>query len=192
MMIQQMTTVTNQGVYSGPRRVLVLGGSSSYGLASRLTATFGAGADTLSVGYDRPPQGESLGSAGWWNQVYFKQAAEQAGHIARNLNADVFSPATKRAVIEEIQTHFGGAIDLLVYSIAAPKRVNPVNPTEVWRSVIKPLGQAVTDATLDLEHEKLVSTTVPRPLLPNWPPQFMSWGAKIGNYGSTRYRLPGC
>ncbi|ATU70178.1 enoyl-[acyl-carrier-protein] reductase FabV [Levilactobacillus brevis] len=161
MMTQQMTAITNQGTYPGPRRVLVLGGSSSYGLASRLTATFGAGADTLSVGYDRPPQGESLGSAGWWNQVYFKQAAEQAGHIACNLNADVFSPATKRAVIEEIQTHFGGAIDLLVYSIAAPKRVNPVNPTEVWRSVIKPLGQAVTDATLDLEHEKLVSTTVP-------------------------------
>ncbi|WCJ47932.1 trans-2-enoyl-CoA reductase family protein [Levilactobacillus brevis] len=161
MMTQQMTAITNQGTYPGPRHVLVLGGSSSYGLASRLTATFGAGADTLSVGYDRPPQGESLGSAGWWNQVYFKQAAEQAGHIARNLNADVFSPATKRAVIEEIQTHFGGAIDLLVYSIAAPKRVNPVNPTEVWRSVIKPLGRAVTDATLDLEHEKLVSTTVP-------------------------------
>lgn len=161
MMTQQMTAITNQGTYPGPRHVLVLGGSSSYGLASRLTATFGAGADTLSVGYDRPPQGESLGSAGWWNQVYFKQAAEKAGHIARNLNADVFSPATKRAVIEEIQTHFGGAIDLLVYSIAAPKRVNPVNPTEVWRSVIKPLGRAVTDATLDLEHEKLVSTTVP-------------------------------
>lgn len=160
MMAQQIATVTQQGRYSGAHHALILGGSSSYGLASRITAAFGEGADTLSVGYERPPKADFLGTAGWWNQIFFKQAAEKAGYVAENLNADVFLPETKRVVIDRIKSQFDGQIDLLVYSIAAPKRKNPANPEEVWRSVIKPLGQPLTDATLDLEHEKLVSTTL--------------------------------
>jgi len=160
MMAQQIATVTKRGTYAGAKHALILGGSSSYGLASRLTAAFGMGAATLSVGYERPPRSDFLGTAGWWNQVFFKQAAKKAGLLAENLNADVFLPETKRAVIQAIKADFGGKIDLLVYSIAAPKRKNPVNPDEAWRSVIKPLGAPLTDYTLDLEHEKLVETTL--------------------------------
>lgn len=160
MMAQQIATVTSKGKYLGAQRALILGGSSSYGLASRITAAFGEGAATLSVGYERPPRPDFMGSAGWWNQLFFKRAAEEAGLVAENLNADVFLSETKRQVIQKIEQRLGGQIDLLVYSIAAPKRKNPANLDEVWRSVIKPLGAPVTDDTLDIEHEKLVSTTL--------------------------------
>ncbi|WP_125581064.1 trans-2-enoyl-CoA reductase family protein [Levilactobacillus cerevisiae] len=160
MMVNQIKTVVDHGAYMGAKHALILGGSSSYGLASRITAAFGTGAATLSVGYERPPRPDFLGTAGWWNQVFFKQVADKAGILAENVNADVFLPATKRDVIAAIKEKFGGQIDLLVYSIAAPKRQNPTDPDEVWRSVIKPLGEPVTDDTLDLEHERLVSTTL--------------------------------
>lgn len=157
---QQIETVRSRGHYAGAQCALILGGSASYGLGSRITAAFGQGATTISVGYARPPQDEFLGAAGWWNQVYFKRAAERAGLTAQNFNANAFLPSTKRLVIDYVRQELTTPIDLLVYSIAAPKRVNPVNPDEVWRSVIKPIGQTVTDFSLDLEREKLVEQTV--------------------------------
>ncbi|MGX6428472.1 enoyl-[acyl-carrier-protein] reductase FabV [Levilactobacillus yonginensis] len=160
MVQQQIQAVTDADRFTGPQRALILGGSSSYGLASRITAAFGAGAATLSVGYSRPPQDDYLGTASWWNQVYFKQAAEAAGLQADNINANAFLPSTKRAVIEAIQRNFGGSIDLLVYSIAAPKRQDPVDPDNVWRSVIKPIGQPVSDFSVNLEHQRLESISL--------------------------------
>ncbi|WP_191988170.1 trans-2-enoyl-CoA reductase family protein [Levilactobacillus enshiensis] len=160
MLQSQIETVRAKGQYTGAKRALILGGSASYGLASRVTAAFGQGAATVSVGYARPPQDDFLGAAGWWNQVFFKQAAEAAGLVAKNFNANAFLPATKRDVIHYLQTELDGPIDLLVYSIAAPKRVNPFDPDEVWRSVIKPIGQTVTDFTVDLQRNQLLATTI--------------------------------
>ncbi|MFC6261388.1 enoyl-[acyl-carrier-protein] reductase FabV [Levilactobacillus fujinensis] len=159
MMQSQIAVVREKGQYTGAKRALILGGSASYGLASRVTAAFGQGAATVSVGYARPPQDNFLGAAGWWNQVFFKQAAEAAGLVAKNFNANAFLPATKRDVIHYIQSELDGPIDLLVYSIAAPKRVNPFDPNEIWRSVIKPIGKSVTDFTVDLAHNQLLTTT---------------------------------
>ncbi|AKP65992.1 trans-2-enoyl-CoA reductase [Levilactobacillus koreensis] len=160
MLQSQIEVVRQKGQYTGAKRALILGGSASYGLASRVTAAFGQGAATVSVGYARPPKDEFLGAAGWWNQVFFKQAAEAAGLVAKNFNANAFLPATKRDVIHYIQSELDGPIDLLVYSIAAAKRVNPFDPSEVWRSVIKPIGKSVTDFTVDLERNQLLSTTI--------------------------------
>ncbi|MFC6274082.1 enoyl-[acyl-carrier-protein] reductase FabV [Levilactobacillus tangyuanensis] len=153
--------VQTAGTYDGAKNALILGGASGYGLASRVTVAFGQGANTLSVGYERAPQGESLGTAGWWNQVYVKQAAEAQGLRAVNVNADAFLTATKQQVIDRLQREHWAPLDLVVYAIAAPKRVNPADATEVWRSVIKPIGQSVTDETLDLAHERLVRQTLP-------------------------------
>ncbi|KRN02370.1 trans-2-enoyl-CoA reductase [Levilactobacillus senmaizukei DSM 21775 = NBRC 103853] len=152
--------VQSAGMYDGAKNALILGGASGYGLASRMVVAFAQGANTFSVGYERAPQGASLGSAGWWNQVYVKQAAEAQGLRAVNLNADAFLAATKQQVIDRLRRENWQPLDLIVYAIAAPKRVNPADPTEVWRSAIKPIGQSVTDETLDLEHERLVLRTL--------------------------------
>lgn len=160
MMVQQIETVRQRGAYAGAKRALILGGSASYGLGSRLTAAFGQGATTISVGYARPPHDDFLGAAGWWNQVYFKQAAERAGLVAQNFNANAFLNSTKQLVIDYVRQRLDGPIDLLVYSIAAPKRINPEDPDEVWRSVIKPIGAPVTDFSVDLEREELVKQTI--------------------------------
>ncbi|WP_203640453.1 enoyl-[acyl-carrier-protein] reductase FabV [Levilactobacillus andaensis] len=160
MLQSQIEVVRQKGQYTGAKRALILGGSASYGLASRVTAAFGQGAATVSVGYARPPKDDFLGAAGWWNQVFFKEAAEAAGLVAKNFNANAFLPATKRDVIHYIQSELDGPIDLLVYSIAAPKRVNPFDSDEVWRSVIKPIGKPVTDFTVDLERNQLLATTI--------------------------------
>lgn len=157
---QQIATVRSRGPYAGAKCALILGGSASYGLGSRITAAFGQGATTISVGYARPPQDDFLGAAGWWNQVYFKRAAQRAGLVAQNFNANAFLASTKRLVIDYVRQELSTPIDLLVYSIAAPKRVNPTNPDEVWRSVIKPIGRSVTDFSLNLEQEKLLEQTV--------------------------------
>ncbi|WP_211089660.1 enoyl-[acyl-carrier-protein] reductase FabV [Levilactobacillus tujiorum] len=160
MMAQQIQTVRDRGTYAGAKCALILGGSASYGLGSRLTAAFGQGATTISVGYARPPHDDFLGAAGWWNQVYFKQAAERAGLIAQNFNANAFLPSTKQLIVDYVRQKLTTPIDLVVYSVAAPKRANPANPDEVWRSVIKPIGAAVTAASLDLAQERLIQQTI--------------------------------
>lgn len=157
----QIAYVQGKGHYQGAKKALIIGGSSSYGLASRITTAFGQGADTISVSYERPPRDEKmLGTAGWYNNVYFREAAEQAGLIAKNFNGDCFTQAVKDQVIDYIKQEFGGQIDLLVYSVAAPKRVNPDNSDEVWRSVIKSIGQPVTGENINLEKNELFEQTV--------------------------------
>ncbi|MFC6182164.1 enoyl-ACP reductase FabV [Lactiplantibacillus daowaiensis] len=159
--LNQIAYVQAKGHYAGAKKALIIGGSSSYGLASRITTAFGQGADTISVSYERPPRDEKmLGTAGWYNNVFFREAAEKAGLIAKNFNGDAFTQDIKDQVIDYIKTTFGGQIDLLVYSVAAPKRINPDNPDEVWRSVIKSVGESVTGENIDLEKNELFEQTV--------------------------------
>lgn len=159
--LNQIAYVQGKGHYEGAKKALVIGGSSSYGLASRVTAAFGQGADTICVAFERPPKDESmLGTAGWYNNVYFRQEAEKAGLIAKNFNGDCFTQDMKDQVIDYIKKEFGGPIDLLVYSVAAPKRTNPANPDETWRSVIKPVGQSVTGENINMEENSLFEQTV--------------------------------
>ncbi len=124
--LNQINYVKSKGKYKGPKKVLILGGSSSYGLATRITTAFGSDADTINVSYERGPKNlDNLGSAGWYNNIFFREFAEQAGLIAKNFIGDAYSMDMKKQVIDYIKQEFGGEIDLLVYSLAAPKRMGP-------------------------------------------------------------------
>ncbi|KRN26628.1 enoyl-ACP reductase FabV [Liquorilactobacillus mali] len=159
--LNQIAYVQSKGPYKGAKKALIVGGSSSYGLASRITTAFGQGADTINVAFERPPKNENmLGTAGWYNNIYFREEAEKKGLKAKNFIGDCFTQSMKEQVIDYIKSDFGGKIDLLVYSVAAPKRTNPNNPNEVWRSVLKPVGESVSGKTINLEKNTLVDQTI--------------------------------
>ncbi|PMH41422.1 trans-2-enoyl-CoA reductase [Vibrio sp. 10N.286.49.B3] len=153
-------------IKDGPKRVLVIGASSGFGLASRIALTFGgAQADTIGVSFERAPSEKNVGTAGWYNNVFFKQRAEENGSIAINILGDAFAKETRAKVIEAIETYFEGEVDLIIYSLAAGFR--PKNPEniqkegdEFWRSAIKPIGDSVTGATILLENDEWLDTTI--------------------------------
>ena len=162
-------SVSNQIAYvksanpikQGPKRVLIIGGSSGLGLAARIALTFGgANADTISVSLEKSPTEQRTGSAGFYNNYYFKKAAEQENRIAINIHGDAFSKQLKEDVIEAIETYFEGEVDLVIYSLASGVRPNP-DTGELWRSAIKPIGEAVTGSTLMLETDEWHQTTLP-------------------------------
>ncbi|WFF98088.1 enoyl-ACP reductase FabV [Aeromonas caviae] len=155
--LQQIEQVRAAGPFNGPKRVLVLGASSGFGLASRIALTFGAGADTLGVSFERGPSDKGLGSAGWYNNIWFRQAAEQAGRIAVNLIGDAFSDIMRQQAIDVIRQRLG-QVDLVVYSLASGVRVMP-DGTQV-RSVLKTTGQPLQGWGLDLEHDALVQQSL--------------------------------
>lgn len=155
--LQQIEQVRAAGPFNGPKRVLVLGASSGFGLASRIALTFGAGADTLGVSFERGPSDKGLGSAGWYNNIWFRQAAEQAGRIAVNLIGDAFSDTLRQQAIGVIRQQLG-QVDLVVYSLASGVRVMP-DGTQV-RSVLKTTGQPLQGWGLDLEHDALVQQSL--------------------------------
>jgi enoyl-[acyl-carrier protein] reductase/trans-2-enoyl-CoA reductase (NAD+) len=155
--LQQIEQVRAAGPFNGPKRVLVLGASSGFGLASRIALTFGAGADTLGVSFERGPSDKGLGSAGWYNNIWFRQAAEQAGRIAVNLIGDAFSDTMRQQAIDVICQQLG-QVDLVVYSLASGVRVMP-DGTQV-RSVLKTTGQPLQGWGLDLEHDALVQQSL--------------------------------
>lgn len=158
--LNEINYVKKQGPYKGPKKVLVLGGSSSYGLASRITTAFGSGADTICVSFEKGPRNAThLGTAGWYNNIYFRQFAEQEGLIAKNFIGDAFSQEIKDEVIEYIKTSFGGKIDLLVYSVASPRRTDPRNGV-TYSSALKPIAHEVTGENVNLEKEALIEQTV--------------------------------
>ncbi|MEZ8773332.1 enoyl-ACP reductase FabV [Vibrio sp. 10N.247.310.17] len=147
-------------IKDGPKRVLVIGASSGFGLAARIALTFGgAKADTIGVSFERGPNEKSLGSAGWYNNIYFKKEAEREQRTAINIVGDAFSQETRSQVVEAIETYFEGEVDLIIYSLAAGVRPKP-NTEEFWRSAIKPIGESVTGATISLEHDNWVTNTL--------------------------------
>lgn len=147
-------------IKNGPKRVLIIGASSGFGLAARIAVTFGgAKADTIGVSFERGPNEKSLGSAGWYNNIYFKKEAEREQRTAINIVGDAFSQETRTQVVEAIETYFEGEVDLIIYSLAAGVRPKP-NTDELWRSAIKPIGESVTGATISLEHDNWVTDTL--------------------------------
>ncbi len=144
---KQIAYVKSQPPIDMPKRVLVLGGSNGYGLATRIAAAFGGGAGTLNVSLERAPTERKPASPGWYNNKYFDEAARKAGLTAESINADVFSHETRKEVIGKIKELFG-AVDLVVYSIASPVRTDP-DTGEQYRSVLKPLGKTYTAKSVD-------------------------------------------
>ncbi len=130
------------------KNVLVLGASTGYGLASRIVAGFGLNANTLGVFFEREAADKRTASAGWYNAAAFERAAHKAGLYARSINGDAFSDAIKQQVIDCIRHDLNGKVDLIIYSLAAPRRQDPAG--NVYSSVLKPIGKQFTSKTLDI------------------------------------------
>jgi len=136
---KQMDYVKGNGpIENGPKKVLVIGASTGYGLASRITSAFGAGADTLGIFFEKEGSEKKPGTAGWYNSAAFHKFAEEDGLYAKSINGDAFSDEIKRKTIETIKADLG-QVDLVVYSLAAPRRVHPVTGV-VHNSTLKPIG----------------------------------------------------
>ena len=151
---RQVAHVQGKGeIAGGPKRVLVLGASTGYGLASRITAAFGSGAATIGVFFEKPGSERKPGTAGWYNSAAFHQLAEQAGVYAKSLNGDAFSDEMKARVIDLIKQDLG-QVDLVVYSLAAPRRTHP-KTGEVFNSTLKPIGRATTQKGVNTDKEAI-------------------------------------
>ena len=143
----QVRYVTTRDRIAGPKRVLIIGASNGYGLAARIVSTFASDAATIAVAYERPAKGKRTASAGWYNNQAFTTLARDDGRQVWGINGDAFSAEIKSQVSDAIREHLG-KIDLLVYSIAAPRRMDP-RTGELYSSAIKPIGQTFTARTVD-------------------------------------------
>ena len=137
----------NGAVANGPKNVLVIGSSTGYGLASRITAAFGCGAKTLGIFFEKEGTVKRTGTAGWYNTIAFEQAAQEAGLWSQNINGDAFSDELKDKAIDVISKDMG-KIDLVVYSLASPRRTDP-ETGQVYNSTLKPIGNPYTARTLN-------------------------------------------
>ncbi|CAN7563354.1 enoyl-ACP reductase FabV [Variovorax paradoxus] len=156
---QQIGYVKAKGpIADGPKRVLVIGASTGYGLAARITAAFGCGAGTLGVFFERPGSESKPGSPGWYNTAAFHRAAAQEGLYAKSINGDGFSDDVKQKTIDAIREDLG-QVDLVVYSLAAPRRTHP-KTGEVFNSTLKPIGKAVSLRGLDTDNEAVKDTVL--------------------------------
>ncbi|MEX3858848.1 enoyl-ACP reductase FabV [Paraburkholderia sp. BR10923] len=161
---EQIEYVKARGpIANGPKKVLVIGASTGYGLAARISAAFGSGAATLGVFFERAGSETKAGTAGWYNTAAFEKFANAEGLYATSINGDAFSDEVKARTIEVIKRDLG-QVDLVVYSLAAPKRQHP-KTGEVFSSVLKPIGQAVNLRGIDTDKE-VIKETVLEPATP--------------------------
>ena len=151
---RQIDYVKKQEKYTGPKKVLIIGSSSGYGLASRISLAFGASADTIGVAFEKGVEGKRVGSAGWWNTIAVSEEIRKEGLVAKNFMGDAFSNEMKKDVIKYIKEEFGGKIDLLVYSLASAVRTDP-NTGELYRSALKSTAKEITGPTINLEKETM-------------------------------------
>lgn len=148
--INQIQTVKSlKPIKNGPKKVLVLGCSSSLGLGSRISLAFGGNADTIGVSFERAPEGDYTGSAGWHNNIAFTEQAEKKGLIAKNFIGDAFSSEMRHQVIEYIKNEFGGQVDCVIYSLATGVRPKPEG--DMWRSSIKAIGTPFSGDFINIE-----------------------------------------
>ncbi|HQZ87621.1 MAG TPA: trans-2-enoyl-CoA reductase family protein [Gammaproteobacteria bacterium] len=156
---EQISYVKRQErIANGPKKVLVIGASTGYGLASRITAAFGSNADTLGIFFEKEPEPNRTASAGWYNAVAFEKAAKAEGLYAKSVNGDAFSDAIKEKVIQILKDEVG-PVDLVIYSVASPRRTHPKTQYTA-KSVLKPIGQTVTEKTLDTDKAEVKTITI--------------------------------
>ena len=158
---QQIDYIKQQGVIAnGPKRVLVIGASTGYGLASRITAAFGCGAKTLGIFFEKEPDAKRTGTAGWYNSAAFYQYATAEGLYAKQINGDAFSDEIKQKTIDTIKADMG-QVDLVIYSLASPRRQHPKTGV-IYNSVLKPIGQAVTQRGVNTDKQIVEEVTLPQ------------------------------
>ncbi|MCD4827068.1 MAG: enoyl-[acyl-carrier-protein] reductase FabV [Acholeplasmataceae bacterium] len=144
--------------FDGPKNVLILGGSSGYGLASRISLAYGSNSNTISVSFERAAKSNQSGSAGFWNNVFFRDQTKHTNQIHMDFNGDAYSREMKEKVLDYVKKNFG-TIDLLIYSLASGRRYNP-ETQEMVSSYIKPLGKTVTGKTIDVAKKEIVELEV--------------------------------
>ena len=151
---RQIEYTQTQGVIShGGLRALVIGASTGYGLASRITAAFGCGASTLGIFFEKPGTEKKPGTAGWYNSAAFHEQAQEAGLYAKSINGDAFSDEIKQIAIDTIREDLG-QIDLVIYSLAAPRRVHPKTGV-VYSSTLKPIGAPCVQKGVNTDKEQV-------------------------------------
>lgn len=149
---QQIDYVKSKGaIENSPKKVLVIGASTGYGLASRITTAFGCNADTVGIFFEKEPTERKTATAGWYNSVAVEKAAKATGLYVKSINGDAFSDEIKEQTLELLQKEMG-PIDLLIYSLASPRRTHP-KTGEVAKSTLKPIGQDYSGRTLDTDHD---------------------------------------
>lgn len=154
---RQIKYVEEQGTIDGPKKVLVIGSSTGYGLASRITAAFGCKADTLGVMFEREAAGKRTATPGWYNTKAFEKFAQEEGLYAKSINGDAFSAEIKEQVIETIREDLG-QVDLVIYSLAAPRRTTADGT--IYNSVLKTTGETFTNKSLDLRKNEVAKKTI--------------------------------
>ena len=152
--INQINYVKSKGAIDGPKKVLVIGASTGFGLASRITSAFGSNAATIGVFFEKAPAAGKTASPGYYNSLAFHTQAEKAGLYAKSINGDAFSNEVKKQTIDLIKADLG-QVDLVIYSLASPVRQHPVTGV-LHRSVLKPIGDTFSDKTVDF-HTGIVS-----------------------------------
>ncbi len=156
---EQIAHVQKCGPLPGlPQRVLVIGSSTGYGLASRIVPTFAGGAATIGVFFEKPAAPDTTGTAGWYNSVAFEKEAHAAGLYAKSLNGDAFSHEMKQQVIDLIHKDLG-TVDAVIYSLASPRRTHPTTGT-VHKSTLKPIGTAYTSKTVNTDKGTVSDITI--------------------------------
>ncbi len=156
---EQIAYTKAQGpIANAPKRVLVVGSSSGYGMSSRIAAAFGGGAATIGVFFEKAGTEKKPGTAGYYNAAAFDKLAHQEGLYAKSFNGDAFSDEARQKVIEQIKTDLG-QVDMVVYSLASPVRKLP-QTGEVVRSSLKPIGQTYTSTAVDTNKDEIVETSI--------------------------------
>ncbi len=156
---EQIAVVKSRGpIEGGPKKVLVIGSSTGYGLSSRIAAAFGSGAATIGVFFERPGSADKTATAGWYNSAAFEKEAAAAGLYARSFNGDAFSDEMKKEVIDAIRADLG-KVDCVIYSLASPRRTHP-RTGETLKSVLKPIGGTYTNKNLNTTTGVVDSVTI--------------------------------
>ena len=154
----QIEYVKSKGKINGPKRVLVIGASTGFGLASRITSAFGSDAATIGVFFEKAPSEGKTASPGWYNSAAFEVEAHKAGLYAKSINGDAFSNEVKQQTIDMIKADLG-QVDLIIYSLASPVRQHPVTGV-LHRSTLKPIGSTFTNKTVDFHTGNVTSVSI--------------------------------
>ncbi len=156
--LEQINKAKSMKPAVGPRNVLVIGASTGYGLASRIVATYGYGAKTIGVFYEKAADDKRTATAGWYNTAAFEKQAQQDGHYAKSINGDAFSNEIKDKTAALIAQDLG-QVDLIIYSLASPRRTHPVTG-QVYSSVLKPIGHTFSGKTVDAFRAEVRDVTI--------------------------------
>lgn len=155
---EEIDYVKGKGMFSGPKNVLVIGASTGYGLASRIVATFGAGAKTIGVFFEKEGEEKRTASPGWYNSAALERIAHQEGYYAKSINGDAFSLEVKEKTAGLIRTDLK-KVDLIIYSLASPRRIHPING-QVYTSSLKPIGKTFVSKTVDAFRSEVKEITI--------------------------------